>query len=30
MKLKKAFVKEVMAEITEDQPHYNTHLDYSA
>ncbi|MEM8521859.1 BlaI family penicillinase repressor [Flavobacterium sp. PL12] len=23
-KLKKAFVKEVMAEITEDQPHYNT------
>ncbi|MFV5687976.1 BlaI/MecI/CopY family transcriptional regulator [Flavobacterium sp. ZT3R25] len=23
-KLKKAFVKEVMAEITEEQPHYNT------
>lgn len=23
-KLEKAFVKEVMAEITEDQPHYNT------
>jgi len=23
-KLKKAFVKEVMAEITDDQPHYNT------
>ncbi|MBG6062680.1 putative transcriptional regulator [Flavobacterium sp. CG_9.1] len=23
-KLKKAFVKEVLAEITEDQPHYNT------
>jgi BlaI family penicillinase repressor len=23
-KLKKAFVKDVMAEITEDQPHYNT------
>ena len=23
-KLKKAFVKEVMAEVTEDQPHYNT------
>lgn len=23
-KLKKAFVKEIMAEITEDQPHYNT------
>ena len=23
-KLKKAFVKEVMAEITKDQPHYNT------
>ncbi|PKB18402.1 BlaI/MecI/CopY family transcriptional regulator [Flavobacterium sp. 5] len=23
-RLKKAFVKEVMAEITEDQPHYNT------
>jgi BlaI family penicillinase repressor len=23
-KLKKAFVKEVMTEITEDQPHYNT------
>ncbi|HEX8016533.1 MAG TPA: BlaI/MecI/CopY family transcriptional regulator, partial [Flavobacterium sp.] len=23
-KLKKAFVKEVQAEITEDQPHYNT------
>ena len=23
-KLKKAFVKEVMAEISEDQPHYNT------
>ncbi|MES2544259.1 MAG: BlaI/MecI/CopY family transcriptional regulator [Bacteroidota bacterium] len=23
-KLKKAFVKEVMADITEDQPHYNT------
>ena len=23
-KLKKAFVKEVIAEITEDQPHYNT------
>ena len=23
-KLKKAFVKEVMSEITEDQPHYNT------
>lgn len=23
-KLKKAFVKEVMVEITEDQPHYNT------
>lgn len=23
-KLKKAFVKEVMAEITQDQPHYNT------
>jgi predicted transcriptional regulator len=25
----KSFCKEVMAEITEDQPHYNT-LDYSA
>lgn len=23
-KLKKAFVKDVLAEITEDQPHYNT------
>ena len=23
-KLKKAFVKEVLAEITEEQPHYNT------
>lgn len=23
-KLKKAFVKDIMAEITEDQPHYNT------
>ena len=23
-KLKKAFVKEILAEITEDQPHYNT------
>jgi hypothetical protein len=24
MEAQKAFVKEVMAEITEDQPHYNT------